>query len=114
AAAVLLTVGEIANVPVKQALLADLVDPAARTKYLAAYGLNARIGLLIGSLCVTVGAFLSPVGMSLLYAAFGLGAILVYRSLLPLRDARRAAAEQAAGTEPARQAVASAPNGATS
>lgn len=138
AAAVLLTVGEIANVPVKQALLADLVDPASRTKYLAAYGLNARIGLLIGSLCVTVGAFLSPVGMSLLYAAFGLGAILVYRSLLPLRDARQAAAEQAAAAseqggaaaepeydgapseqntadaQPARPVAASARNGATS
>ncbi|MGW6708454.1 MFS transporter [Streptomyces sp. NPDC054956] len=110
AAAVLMTLGEIANVPVKQALLADLVDPAARTKYLAAYGLNARVGLLVGSLCVSVGAFVPPLGMSLLYGAFGLGAILVYRSLLPLRPARRAdggqddgeqdADQQAAGADP--------------
>ncbi|AWZ05910.1 MULTISPECIES: MFS transporter [unclassified Streptomyces] len=131
AAAVLMTLGEIANVPVKQALLADLVDPAARTKYLAAYGLNARVGLLVGSLCVSVGAFVSPVGMSLLYGAFGLGAILVYRSLLPLREARRSAAEQSeAGpadterndtgrndteaAEAARPAAAPAQNGATS
>ncbi|MEV7724410.1 MFS transporter [Streptomyces sp. NPDC087917] len=109
AAAVLMTLGEIANVPVKQAILADLVDPAARTKYLAAYGLNARVGLLVGSLCVTVGAFLPPVGMSLLFGAFGLGAILVYRSLLPLCETRRAAAEEPepATAEPVR-------NGATS
>ncbi|MBT2445524.1 MFS transporter [Streptomyces sp. ISL-43] len=99
AAAVLMTLGEIANVPVKQGLLADLVDPAARTKYLAAYGLNARVGLLVGSLCVSVGAFVSPLGMSLLYGAFGLGAILIYRSLLPLREARRAAGQEPGGRQ---------------
>ncbi|MEU9938859.1 MFS transporter [Streptomyces lavendulae] len=115
AGAVVFTLGEIMNVPVKQAILADLVDPVARTKYLAAYGLVPRLGLLVGSLCVTVGAFLSPVGMSLLYAAAGLGAILVYRSLLPLREARRAAAEQdpaAADQNP--RAAEPARNGATS
>ncbi|MFF9347187.1 MFS transporter [Streptomyces sp. NPDC014734] len=90
AAAVALTLGELANVPVKQAILADLVDPAARTKYMAAYGLNARIGLLIGSACVTVGAFLSPLGMSALYGVWGAGALLVFRSLLRVRDERRA------------------------
>ncbi|AZM92598.1 MULTISPECIES: MFS transporter [Streptomyces] len=117
AAAVVFTLGEIANVPVKQAILADLVDPAARTKYLAAYGLVPRVGLLIGSVCVTVGAFLSPVGMSLLYGAFGLGAILVYRSLLPLRASRRPATEhepQAAPPAAAPPAPVPAQNGATS
>ncbi|MFJ6937718.1 MFS transporter [Streptomyces sp. NPDC101132] len=94
AAAVAMTVGEIVHVPVKQALLADLVDPAARTKYMAAYGLNNRIGLIIGSLCVTLGAFLSPVGMSVLFAAFGLGAMLCYRSLLKPRAPRGTAVEQ--------------------
>jgi DHA1 family multidrug resistance protein B-like MFS transporter len=92
AAAVLLTVGELANVPVRQALLADLVDPAARTKYMAVYALNARIALLVASLCVTVGAYLPSLGMALLYAAFGLTAVLVYRSLLRVRAARQAAA----------------------
>ncbi|MEU0334061.1 MFS transporter [Streptomyces sp. NPDC006193] len=117
AAAVVLTLGEIANVPVKQALLADLVDPAARTRYLAAYGLNARIGLLIGSLCVTVGAFVPPAGMGALYGAFGLGAILVYRSLLRVREHRRAAGAAGADETTTRQSpTAPGPlaNGATS
>lgn len=95
AAAVALTLGELANVPVKQALLADLVDPNARTKYMAAYGLNARIGLLIGSLSVTVGSFLTPVGMSVLYGVWGVAAVLVFRSLLRVREERNAAAAAA-------------------
>lgn len=91
ASAVVLTLGEVVNVPVKQALLADLVAPHARTKYLAAYGLNARIGLLVGSVCVTVGAFVPPVGMALLYGAFGAGAVVLYRSLFRVRRARSVA-----------------------
>ncbi|MFJ9829516.1 MFS transporter [Streptomyces sp. NPDC101160] len=88
AAAVLLTFGEIASVPVRQALLADLIDPAARTKYMAAYALNARIGLLAAALCVTLGAFVPALGMSLLYGTAGLAAILLYRSLVGARAAR--------------------------
>ncbi|MFE0643302.1 MDR family MFS transporter [Streptomyces sp. NPDC058877] len=90
AAAVLLTVGEIASVPVRQALLADLIDPEARTKYMAAYALNARVGLLVAALCVTLGAFVPAVGMSLLYATAGVAALLLYRSLLGVRTAREA------------------------
>lgn len=90
AAAVVLTVGEIASVPVRQALLADLIDSEARTKYMAAYALNARVGLLVAALCVTLGAFVPAVGMSLLYGTAGLAAILLYRSLLGVRAAREA------------------------
>lgn len=90
AAAVLLTVGEIASVPVRQALLADLIDPEARTKYMAAYALNARVGLLVAALCVTLGAFVPAVGMSLLYATAGVAALLLYRSLLGVRATREA------------------------
>jgi len=91
-ATVVLTIGEIMNVPMKQALLADLVKPEARTKYMAAYNLNVRFGLIIGSVCVTLGAVLAPVGMSVLYAVFGVCAALLFRSLLRER-ARQAAAE---------------------
>ncbi|GAA1902275.1 MFS transporter [Streptomyces sodiiphilus] len=106
AAAVLLTIGEIANVPVKQTLLADLVDPGARTKYLAAYSLNARIGLLIGAACVTIGTYVPPAGMAAGYAACGLGAIVLYRSLFRIRHERRIdGAEKPAGPGPAAAAA---------
>ncbi|MFK0216435.1 MFS transporter [Streptomyces sp. NPDC090298] len=90
AAAVLLTFGEIASVPVRQALLADLIDAEARTKYMAAYALNARIGLLVAALCVTLGAFVPSLAMGLLYGTAGLAAILLYRSLLGERADREA------------------------
>ncbi|MEU5373148.1 MFS transporter [Streptomyces sp. NPDC005951] len=90
AAAVVLTIGEIASVPVRQALLADLIDQEARTKYMAAYALNARLGLLVAALCVTVGAFVPAIGMSLLYGTAGLAAILLYRSLVGVRAEREA------------------------
>ncbi|MER5994063.1 MFS transporter [Streptomyces viridosporus] len=90
AAAVVLTFGEVASVPVRQALLADLISPQARTKYMAAYALNARIGLLVAALCVSLGAFVPALGMSLLYATAGCAAILLYRSLLDVRAGRAA------------------------
>lgn len=92
-AAVLLTIGEVVNVPVKQALLADLVDPAARTKYMAAYGLNNRIGLIIGSVCVTLGGWIGSIGMAVLYGVAGACAIVAFRSLLRVRAARATPAE---------------------
>ncbi|MFE4637717.1 MFS transporter [Streptomyces sp. NPDC056773] len=91
AAAVLLTLGEIASIPVRQTLLADLVPEHSRTKYMAAYALNARAGLLVAALCVSVGAFVPAVGMSLLYGTAGLAAILLYRSLLRARELGAAA-----------------------
>jgi DHA1 family multidrug resistance protein B-like MFS transporter len=94
-AAVLLTLGEIASVPVRQSLLADLVPERARTKYMAAYALNARAGLLVAALCVTVGAFVPAVGMSLLYGTAGLAVVLLYRSVL--RERERHAARTATG-----------------
>ncbi|MEU2079702.1 MFS transporter [Streptomyces sp. NPDC013489] len=90
AAAVLLTFGEIASVPVRQALLADLIDAEARTKYMAAYALNARIGLLVAALCVTLGAFVPSLAMGLLYGTAGLAAILLYQSLVGERAVREA------------------------
>jgi len=98
AAAVLLTVGEITSVPVKQAILADLVPAADRTKYMAAYALHVRVALFLASVCVALGAFVPPLGMSLLYGAMGLGAIFTYRSLLRVRVARQAQQQEAVAT----------------
>jgi DHA1 family multidrug resistance protein B-like MFS transporter len=96
AAAVVVTAGELMNAPVKQALLAELVPAPDRTKYMAAYGLAIKLGLVAGSACVSLGSVLPPWGMAALYVAFGACAIQLYRSLF--RVLNRAAA---AGT-PAR------------
>ncbi|MFD7703723.1 hypothetical protein [Streptomyces caelestis] len=95
AAAVLLTFGDVASVPVRQALPADLIDPGARTEYMAAYALNARIGLLVAALCVTLGAFVPALGMSLLYGTAGAAAVLLYRSVFTVRASPRGGREGA-------------------
>lgn len=100
-AAAVMTVGEIMNVPVKQTLLADLVRPDARTKYMAAYNLNVRFGLVIGSLCVTIGAVISSWGMSALYGVFGALAILLYRSLFRVHARNKDRGSAASGPAPA-------------
>ncbi|MFH9601570.1 MFS transporter [Streptomyces rochei] len=86
------TAGELMSAPVKQTLLANSVPDESRTKYMAAYGLQVRLGLLVGSLCVTVSAVVPDWGMAGLFGIFGVGAIVLYRSLFRAQDARAAAA----------------------
>jgi len=81
-AAAVFTVGELMNVPVKQALLADMVPADARPRYMAVYSLNIRAALVIASLCITLGSVVPPWGMAALYGAFGAVILLQYRAIL--------------------------------
>ncbi len=92
------TFGEIAALPVNQALLADLVPADARTKYMAAYGLHVRLGYLVGSLSVILSSVVPSWVMAALFAVFGAGAVHLYSFLFRVKDARAAVlAEQPAG-----------------
>ncbi|SMF54587.1 MFS transporter [Streptomyces sp. Amel2xC10] len=93
AAAVVVTLGELMNQPVNQTLVAALVPADSRTKYMAAYGLHVRLGYMVGSLSVILGAVVDSWVMALLYAAFGAAAIQLYRGLFRIQDARAAAEE---------------------
>ncbi|MFE8015924.1 MFS transporter [Streptomyces antibioticus] len=93
AAAVVVTLGELMNQPVNQTLVAALVPADSRTKYMAAYGLHVRLGYMVGSLSVILGAVVDSWVMALLYAAFGAAAIHLYRGLFRIQDARAAAEE---------------------
>nr|WP_237536365.1 MFS transporter [Streptomyces sp. SID5785] len=86
------TAGELMNAPVKQTLLANAVPQESRTKYMAAYGLQVRLGLLVGSVCVTLSAVVPAWGMAVVFGVFGLAAMALYRSLFRAQDARDAAA----------------------
>ncbi|MFF4127783.1 MFS transporter [Microbispora rosea] len=87
-AALVLTVGELMDVPVRQALLADMVPAASRTRYMAVYNLNIRVALVVASLCITVGSVLPPWGMAALYGVFGLVIIWQYHAILTPSAAR--------------------------
>lgn len=102
-ATVVFTVGELMDIPMRQTLLAEVVRPAARTRYMAVYYMHYRLALIMGSLCVTLGAVVAPLGMSLLYGAFGVAAILLCRSAFA-RQAEREDEIEVAPTQ--RQSVA--------
>jgi DHA1 family multidrug resistance protein B-like MFS transporter len=90
AASVVLTIGEIMSVPIRQVLLADLVPAEDRSRYMAVYQINVQLGMIVASVCVTIGTLVPAVGMSVLFGLFGVGAMLLYRSLFRERDARAA------------------------
>ncbi|WP_311137431.1 hypothetical protein [Streptomyces sp. I6] len=81
------------NQPVNQSLVAALVPAGSRTKYMAAYGLHVRLGYMVGSLSVILGSVVESWVMALLYAVFCAAAILLYRQLFRIQDARAAAEE---------------------
>ncbi|MEU7691891.1 MULTISPECIES: MFS transporter [Microbispora] len=87
-AALVLTIGELMDVPVRQALLADMVPAASRTRYMAVYNLNIRVALVVASLCITIGSVLPPWGMAAMYGVFGLVIIWQYHAILTRPAAR--------------------------
>jgi len=86
-AMLVITVGELMHIPAMQAMLASVIPDNARSRYMAVFHLNARGGMIIASLSLSVGTLVSPAGMAVLYVALGAGAVLLYRSLWP-RGAR--------------------------
>ncbi|MGV9533150.1 MFS transporter [Streptosporangium sandarakinum] len=97
-ATVVFALGEIMTSPTRQALLADVVHPDARSMYMAVYQLQFRLAAVAGSLCVTLGTFVPPAAMSVLYGVFGAASCLLILSVLRARAAG-ARAEAAPRTE---------------
>ncbi|PGW29664.1 MDR family MFS transporter [Bacillus cereus] len=65
------TIGEMMYVPVKQTLLSVLIDESARTQYMAVYSLHFRFALIVASFSITLGGFISSIGMAVFYALLG-------------------------------------------
>ena len=82
AASLVFTVGELMSVPVKQALLANLVPDHSRTRYMAVYNLNIRVAQGLAAGCVTLGAVLPAWGMAALYLVLGAVIVRQYRFVL--------------------------------
>ncbi|MEU4247176.1 MFS transporter [Amycolatopsis sp. NPDC026612] len=85
-AGVVFTVGELMNVPVKQALLANMVPRTARPRYMAVYNLSIRFSQMIASISITLGALIGPWGMAAFYGLLGVAIILLYRTVLATAD----------------------------
>jgi DHA1 family multidrug resistance protein B-like MFS transporter len=91
AAVVVLTIGELMNTPVQQALLAELAPEQGRPRYMAAYYLHIRFGQVVNSLLISLSAVLSTHGMAGIYLLFGVVILMQYRVILARRQAPAAA-----------------------
>lgn len=80
--AILLTIGELMYAPVRQVMLAGIIPDSDRAAYMAADGLSYNAAALLGSLGLTIGAFLPSYAMAGLYILMGLGALIFFRMLL--------------------------------
>ncbi|CAG7607490.1 Na(+), Li(+), K(+)/H(+) antiporter [Paenibacillus solanacearum] len=91
-AMLVVTIGELMNVPVRQAYLADLPPTEARSSYMAMFNLVYRGAMMIAGLNITLGTFLPKEVMVLMFAATGLTGIWIYTRIMPRLDRRRLAA----------------------
>lgn len=83
------TVGEVMYIPVKQAILGDLVPAEARGSYMAVNNFGGMAGMMLASVSVTASGFLNPWMMSGMFLAFGLTSIVLMRRVLPRVERRR-------------------------
>ncbi|MFC9707078.1 MDR family MFS transporter [Paenibacillus sp. NPDC056933] len=80
--AVLLTIGELMYAPVRQVLLAGMIPDSDRAAYMAVDGMSYNAAALLGSLGLSIGAFLPSYAMAILYVLMGLGALVFFRRSL--------------------------------
>jgi DHA1 family multidrug resistance protein B-like MFS transporter len=79
AISVVYTIGELMNVPIRQVLMVDIIDPRMRAKYIALYSLRPRAAAILASLGIVAGSVIGPWGMAALYAVCGATAITLLR-----------------------------------
>jgi len=79
--AILLTIGELMYAPVRQVILAGIIPDSDRAAYMAADGLSYNVAALLGSIGLTIGAFLPSYVMAVLYVLMGFGALIFFRML---------------------------------
>ena len=92
-AVVVLTIGELMNAPVQQAVLAELVPEQGRPQYMAAYYLHIRFSQVVNALLISLTTVLGSLGMAGIYVLFGVVIIMQYRVILTRRPARARAEE---------------------
>ncbi|KPU56628.1 MFS transporter [Bacillus wiedmannii] len=86
ASMLIVVIGELLYVPIKQSLLAELVPEDNRGSYMAINGLTSKGATILGSMAVTLGSFIPSIGMAILFLAIGLVSILLYRNVFQLKE----------------------------
>lgn len=80
------TAGEMLGVPVTRTLLAKMVPDQSRSIYMATHGFTYQIRMMMGSLAITLGAFLTPWILGCLLLLIGAASIYLFMSVLRARS----------------------------
>jgi MFS transporter, DHA1 family, multidrug resistance protein B len=82
------TFGELMYVPIKQAMIGDLAPSNARSTYMAFYSLTFYGAMIIASLLIIVGEWVSPLIMGGILLILGLTGTLMYHSIMKTLEAK--------------------------
>lgn len=85
-AALLFTLGELMYSPIRQTILAGIVNEKSRASYMAVDNLSYNVAMLIGSFGLTLGAWLPSSVMSIIYFGLGISGLICYRKAIELKQ----------------------------
>ncbi|HEU4964101.1 MAG TPA: MFS transporter, partial [Bacilli bacterium] len=88
-AMLVVTIGELMHIPVKQAFLGDLAPEDRRSSYLAVNGISFVGSMQIAAIGVFVGGFLSSWVMSVCFVGVGLISVVLFGRILPELERRQ-------------------------
>ncbi|MBA2942476.1 MFS transporter [Paenibacillus sp. CGMCC 1.16610] len=84
------TIGELTYVPIKQALLVQLVPDHARSSYMALSSMTNRVAIMLSGLNMIIGGFLPSGAMALFILLTGVAGIGLMATILPsLKEAEQ-------------------------
>ncbi|MBW3112676.1 MFS transporter [Bacillus sp. MCCB 382] len=83
------TFGELMYVPIKQAMIGDLAPSNARSTYMAFYSLTFYGAMIIASLLIIVGEWVSPVVMGGILFVLGMTGTVMYHLIMKALEAKR-------------------------
>lgn len=88
-AVLIFTIGELLFVPIRQTILADLINNDYRGSYMAFNGLVYQVGRMLGGAGIIVGGIIGNVSMSLVYISFSLIAIFFTKGAINLKRSEK-------------------------
>lgn len=88
-AVVILTVGELLHVPVKQAYMGDLAPSHSRSSYMAIYSISFQGGTILAALCISLSTVLSANMMGMLILVMGATSLILFQIIMPELMKRR-------------------------
>jgi MFS transporter, DHA1 family, multidrug resistance protein B len=94
------TIGELMYVPVKQAMIGELAPSNARSTYMAFYSLTFYGAMIIASLLIIVGEWISPVMMAGILLILGLAGTFLYYLITRSLEGREAVTEELKSSVP--------------